>query len=334
MISHVQGILLQCSLFVTQQPRLVSQVRLHSLLLLTGKSLDWVTAVWQGDGSAFPSFDLFLQCFKEVFDHSAGGRSAGEQLLALSQGKTTAAEYALAFRTLAAQTTWVEDTLKLLFRRGLNVDLQAKLACHDEGRNLSDFIELTIQIDNLMRSRRSSHSQCFNPSPPGSKVTNELSMQIGVLHKEILKFYVISSPTHPLILGLPWLRKHDPYISWREGEIKQWGSACHEQCISHNTPVSVSTITLTQENSEVANLPSEYADLPEAFSKVKASELPLHRSSDCSIELIPSSTPPKGRNISLSQPEAEAMKKYVEEELGKGLHSTHLPHLLRLASSS
>ncbi len=151
-----------------------------------------------------------------------------------------------------------------------------------------------------------------------SKVTKELSMQIGVLHKEILRsFYVISSPIHPLILGLPWLRKHDPYISRREGEIKQWDSACHEQCISHNTPVSVSTITLTQENSEVANLPSEYADLPEAFSKVKASELPPHRSSDCSIELITSSTPPN-RIFPLSQPEAEAMKKYVEEELAKG----------------
>ncbi len=59
-------------------------------------------------------------------------------------------------------------------------------------------------------------------------------------------------------------------------------------------PVSVSTITLTQGNSEVVHLPSQYADLLEAFSKVKATELPPHRSSDCSIELIPGSTPPKG----------------------------------------
>ncbi len=351
-----KGFLLQCSLFVTQQPALypndASKIA-FVCSLLTGRALDWVTAVWRGDGSAFPSFDFFLQCFKEVFDYPAGGRGAGEQLLALSQGRTTAAEYALAFRTLAAQTTWVEDTLKLLFRRGLNMELQAELACRDEGRNLSDFIELTIQIDNLMRSRCFPHSPSFNPSPPVSnpepmqigytylsseererrvrlhlcmycgqaghlksscpvwptsatpravspifpyksvtscikvlvtlligqrtvstealidsgaagnfmsnefahehhlsltpctsylavealdgrplgegrisRVTDELSMQIGILHKEILKFYVISSPIHPLILGLPWLRKHDPYISWKEGEIKQWGSAC------------------------------------------------------------------------------------------------------------
>ncbi len=168
-----KGFLLQCSLFVTQQPALypndASKIA-FVCSLLTGRALDWVTAVWRGDGSAFPSFDFFLQRFKEVFDHPAGGRDAGEQLLgeSQSQGRTTAAEYALAFRTLAAQTTWVEDTLKLLFRRGLNVELQVELACRDEGRKLSDFIELTIQIDNLMRSRRFPRSPSFNPSPPVS----------------------------------------------------------------------------------------------------------------------------------------------------------------------
>ncbi len=177
-----RGFLLQCSLFVTQQPALYSNDASKTAFvcsLLTGRALDWVTAVWQGAGSAFPSFDAFLQRFREVFEHSAGGGSAGEQLLALCQGRTTAPEFALAFRTLAAQTTWVEDTLKLLFRRGLNMELQAELACRDEGRYLSDFIELTIQIDNLIRSRRSSHSQHVNPLPPVSSLE---PMQIGYTH--------------------------------------------------------------------------------------------------------------------------------------------------------
>lgn len=73
------------------------------------------------DGSVFPTFNIFLQRFKEVFEYSAGGKSAGEQLLALSQGRGMAAKYALTFRTLAAQTERVEDTLKLLFGRGLNL---------------------------------------------------------------------------------------------------------------------------------------------------------------------------------------------------------------------
>ncbi len=152
-----KGFLLQCSLFINQQPSLypTESSRIAFMCsLLTGKALDWATAVWRTDGSAFPTFDSFLHHFREVFEHPAEGRGAGEQLLALSQGRTTAADYALYFRTLAAQTMWVEDTLKLLFRRGLNAELQSELACRDEGRTLSQFIELTIHIDNLIRSRR------------------------------------------------------------------------------------------------------------------------------------------------------------------------------------
>lgn len=50
-----------------------------------------------------PFFNIFLQHFREVFKHSAGVKSAGDQLLALCQGKNTAAEYALTFCTLTAQ---------------------------------------------------------------------------------------------------------------------------------------------------------------------------------------------------------------------------------------
>lgn len=151
-----KGFLLQCSLFVNQQPALypTDSSRISFVCsLLTGRALDWATAVWREDGSTFPTFSLFLQSFREVFENPTGGKSAGDQLLSLCQGKTTAAEYALSFCTLAAQTNWVDDTLKL-FRKGLTLELQAELACRDEGRTLNEFIELAIQIDNLIRSRR------------------------------------------------------------------------------------------------------------------------------------------------------------------------------------
>uniref|UniRef100_A0A4W5NCV1 Retrotransposon gag domain-containing protein n=1 Tax=Hucho hucho TaxID=62062 RepID=A0A4W5NCV1_9TELE len=152
-----KGFLLQCSLFIDQQPAMyVTDASKISLVcsLLTGKALEWVTAVWREDGTAFPSFGTFLQRFREIFEHPEGGMRADDRLLALSQGRNTAAEYALTFRTLAAQTDWVESTLKLLFRKGLSLELQSELACRDEGRSLNQFIELTIQIDNLIRSRR------------------------------------------------------------------------------------------------------------------------------------------------------------------------------------
>lgn len=41
-----------------------------------GKALEWVTAVWREDGTAFPSFDFFLQRFREIFEHPEGGISS------------------------------------------------------------------------------------------------------------------------------------------------------------------------------------------------------------------------------------------------------------------
>lgn len=64
-------------------------------------------------------------------------------------------------------------------------------------------------------------------------------------------------------------------------------------------------------------LPAEYTDLTKAFSQTKASKLPPHRPVYSIIELIPGSTP-KGLIFPLSQPESEAMEKYIKEELSKG----------------
>ncbi len=263
-------------------------------------------------------------------------------------------------------------TLKLLFRRGLNLDLQLELACRDEGRSLSEFIELVIQIDNLIRSRRSTrisphymfettttaepmqlgfthitaeerecrmqNQLCFycgqaghmkiswpvRPSTGSQSVsdhvttspssielsvklriqdkvttttalidsgaagnfvslefaqqhelkltpcnspmavealdgrplgegrvfciTEEVKLLIGTLHSEFIKFYVIHSPNNPIILGLPWLRTHHPHISWREGQILQWGTTCQERCLAKIPKASTTPSSSTVQN--------------------------------------------------------------------------------------
>lgn len=66
---------------------------------------------------SFPSLNNVLQRFCEVFKHPEVGRNAGDKLLALWQEMHTVAEFALSFRTLEAQTVWVEYMLKLLLRK-------------------------------------------------------------------------------------------------------------------------------------------------------------------------------------------------------------------------
>ncbi len=138
--------------------------------------------MWNDDHAVFPSFNSFIQSFKEVFKHPAGGKEVGEQLLSLRQEGGSAADYALSFHTLAAQTGWRDaDPLKLLFRKGLNSELQSELACRDEGKTLEQFIDLAIHIDNLLCSRRPPRPSLAlavtATAPPGTE-----PMQIGFTH--------------------------------------------------------------------------------------------------------------------------------------------------------
>ncbi len=444
--THCRGFLLQCNLFVNQQPALYSteEGRIAFVCsLLTGRALEWMTAVWRGGRVPFRTFDEFLQRFREVFDHPRDGRSPDELLLTMSQGSRSAAEYALAFRTLAAQTTWTEDPLRVHYRKGLNHDLQTELACRDEGRSLDNYIELSIQIDNLLRARRSTtrtalraspdtqepmqvdshhispeersrritHHLCLYcgepghlrnacPSRPNSNpatrvsvtlcalnndhcmtvpvtletssgaiqipamidsgaagnflslnfaqehdiplirclspltveavdgrplgtgkithLTSRLKLTTGALHQESIQFYIIPTMHASVILGLPWLRRHNPSISWRDCQIINWGADCLTQCISQVQPLGVQTVSVAETDEEAQALPSVYRDLIVAFSKTRASQLPPHRSSDCAIDLLPDAVPPRGRIFPLSQPESRAMNHYIQEELAKG----------------
>ncbi|KAL0162053.1 hypothetical protein M9458_041449, partial [Cirrhinus mrigala] len=403
-------------------------------------ALEWATAVWDLGQSTYPTFANFLVSFKEVFQPAPEGSEAGEQIMALRQGRRTAAEYALDFRTLAAQSGWNDGPLKLHYRKGLNTDLQVELACRDEGLSLNQYIDLSIRIDKVMRSRKPSRSlpATFLPQPSASTspepmqlgttrltieererrlrnnlclycgqaghiratcptrpprpptsvsasktclnhceipvtlnsdgisvptralidsgaagnfidkdfvranrlpvlscahpvavaaldgrplgtgrvshVTKDLTLRVEPGHQETIRFFVITSPQSPLILGYPWLNRHEPTISWARGVITHWSPHCLEHCI-HPTP---QTPPKPATPPPCSSIPVEYQDLLEAFSTVKASELPPHRPGDCAIDLTPGASPSRGRVFPLSQPESLAMEKYIKEELAKG----------------
>lgn len=113
-------------------------------------------------------------------------------------------------------------------------------------------------------------------------ISEEIHMQVSGLHHEQIRFYVIHSPHNPVILTLPWFRRHNPHISWKEGQIVQWDPACHKLCLNQVTPLPVQSISLHKPNLDDPNIPVEYTDLDIAFSKSKAAELPHHRPSDSS----------------------------------------------------
>ncbi len=121
------------------------------MTLLTGRAIDWAAALWDSDSQFRYSVDYFIQQLREVFEYPAGGKDVSAQIINLTQGNRTAAEYAVEFRTLAAQSGWNDIALKAMFQHSLNTVLQTELACKGEDSSFSEFVTLAIRIDNLMR---------------------------------------------------------------------------------------------------------------------------------------------------------------------------------------
>ncbi|KAI2653726.1 Transposon Tf2-9 polyprotein [Labeo rohita] len=248
--------------------------------------------------------------------------------------RRTAADYALTFRTLATQTTWVEDTLKVLFRRGLCEELQSELACRDKGCSLNEYIQLAIQVDNLIRSRRPSCTST-HLLPETAPATE--SMQVGTTHltleereRRMLNHLCLycgqaghiksSCPVRPAnpsravsVYSLLTVSNSMEALDGRPlGEGRVQSITEGEHCLPTIRPLRTSTPPLSELTPNAVDLPSEYEDLKIAFSKEKASAM------DCAIELLPGQSPPKERIFPLSQPESEAMSNYIKEELAKG----------------
>ncbi len=136
-------------------------------------------------------------------------------------------------------------------------------------------------------------------------------------HSETITFLVTHSPLAPVVLGHPWLTQHNPRVDWGRNTVSEWSRACYASCLV-SAGFSVSGSVLQDEMGSLSNVPEEYLDLKEVFSKSRAASLPPHRPYDCAIDLVPGMSLPKGRLYSLSVPEREAMEKYISDSLTAG----------------
>ncbi len=67
------------------------------LTLLTDRAIDWAAAVWDSDSRLRYSVNHFIQQIREVFEYPAGGKDVSTQIMNITQGNRTAAEYAIEF---------------------------------------------------------------------------------------------------------------------------------------------------------------------------------------------------------------------------------------------
>jgi hypothetical protein len=162
-------------------------------------------------------------------------------------------------------------------------------------------------------------------------------------HVERISFDVVPMQGQDVILGIPWLTKHNPQIDWTKRSIK-FKKECRETCqrpmtTPENKPQSVErdasgrapgNNSVAQETEEQVSLvralatstpsvPEEYQEFLDVFEKPTDLEsLPDHQEWDHAIELVEGATPNWRPIYQLSEKELQATKEYINNGLAKG----------------
>ncbi|KAI5116151.1 hypothetical protein M0805_006447 [Coniferiporia weirii] len=122
-------------------------------------------------------------------------------------------------------------------------------------------------------------------------------------------FLVTSLSKEDVILGLPWLKRHNPAIDWTKGTIS----------INKITTAT----TLARENIKPTQplelmIPSQYHDYLHIFQKKAAERFPIARPYDHTIDLKPDFIPRDCKLYPLSPKEQLTLDQFLEDNLCKG----------------
>ena len=100
------------------------------------------------------TYPVFTYERRSVFDDNAGGLDLSRWPFLLRQGSRCVADYAVEFRTLVVDANWNEPALRAAFHNGLEDAVKDELAVRRVTRFLSEFMGMTISLDNRLWERQ------------------------------------------------------------------------------------------------------------------------------------------------------------------------------------
>lgn len=80
-----------------------------------------------------------------------------------------------------------------------------------------------------------------------------LTLTLSGNHRENFQPF-ISSPASPVVLDLPWLKRHNPNIDWSTASISIWSEYCHKNCLSSAVPPGPSMLQEPPEEIDQSNI--------------------------------------------------------------------------------
>lgn len=149
--------LVQCDLHFQHQPAAfpTDQSKVAFMVShLTGRAAAWATAEWSRGSTICESLGLFKDSLKKIFDHTSSGREAARALSKLRQGHRSVSDFAIEFRTIAADSGWNPLALFDAFINGLSDPIKDQLAPLDLPEHLDSVIAMAVRIDNRLRDRK------------------------------------------------------------------------------------------------------------------------------------------------------------------------------------
>ena len=188
----------------------------------------------------------------------------------------------------------------------------------------------------------------------------EIPMRIGT-HEEKARLFVTQLGHYPIVLGIPWLRRHHVKTDWKANTLTFDSTFCLQKCNSDHTPCTQQGISsplpehpniLTLDSTEFTSLveeeglqvfginpitdngrspatkehvPEPYWGFRDIFGKKEASVLPPHRAIDHEIPLKPGEQPPWKPLYGMSESELTSLRDFIKENLAN--------HFIRPSSS-
>ncbi len=139
--TECQAFLTQCEVIFSLQPTTYAENCAMVAFVLS------LLAVWGSEAGCCELFSAFKEEMIKIFDRSVYGHEASRQLVTLRQGRRSAADYAIEFRTLAATCEWNEQALSARFLEGLSGEIKEEILSSDPPTRLDQLVELAVRLD-------------------------------------------------------------------------------------------------------------------------------------------------------------------------------------------
>ena len=176
--------------------------------------------------------------------------------------------------------------------------------------------------------KESSFGRVTHETPKTSLTINE--------HTEYITLDITDTGQDEIILGLPWLRQHNPTIDWTTGKLRFQRTSCNhlktfrpsedeeydlyvQQEQKHKVRLKTRDWRWLNATHVESDIPPEYKQFTRLFEEELPDEaLPRHQAWDHEITLVEGKAPAFKKIYPMNDAQLKALREYIDENLKKG----------------